>query len=126
MNTNCPLGGFLATADAEQLLDYLVEEVQDEQDGLQAMRWLLANRAAVAHTVLCRLYDVACYQVGETCFRDIAPADEHDKWFVATLVEADFDDVRIPYGDSQSQAESLAVTHLRLADKFFGTEALAA
>lgn len=128
MNTTCPLGGFLATANAQQLHDFLVEDVVDEQDGLSAMRWLLANRATVANAVLCRLYDVACYQVGESCFRDTAPADEHDKWFVSTLADSDLASVRVPLGASLGDAEALAVSHLQLAAKFFGSvpEALAA
>ena len=85
------------------------------------------SRPALADEVLCRLYDVACYRVGDSCFSKDAPANEQDLWFVSTLAGT-FDDIveSIPLAASLEAAQALAVQHLKLEDVFFGRSPQAA
>ncbi len=124
--TFCPQREHLVkTASAQRLVELLCEEVETEEEGLDVMRRLLAERPAVANEVLCRIYDVACYKVGDSCFRDQAPAHEHEQWFASTVVGSIVDsDEPVPLAPSEAEAQALAVVHLRLKEHFFG-EALA-
>lgn len=127
MSTCTTFQGFLTTADADRLLTYLCEEVEDEKQGRAAMQSLLVERPDVAHDVLCRLYDVSYYKVADSCFRDQAPAEEQEMWFIATAVDSAFESEHpIPSANSEVEARTLAVRHLKLDSLFFGTTELTA
>lgn len=115
------VSAFLETADAARIVDYLTDEVECVEQGFAAMRWLKAHRPAMAARVLCYLYDVHCYKTGETCFRDTAPVEEHDKWFVSVLADSEFEGVdTLPLTDSLEAAEALAVDTFALEKLFYG------
>lgn len=82
---------------------------------------LLTTREAVAHEALCDLYDVAVFKVGDSCFRDSSPEEEHEMWFVSTLAGSGLSGTEAtPLGSSREEALALAVRHLRLADHLRG------
>lgn len=111
---------FASNATASRVVEFLTEEAQTASEGHQLMQHLAATRPEIAHEVLCRLYDVACYKVGDSCFASEAPEDELEKWFVSTLVdETRFDNTElIPLADTLAAAQALAVEKLRLMEIF--------
>lgn len=116
-----PVCADLLQAPAQRLVEYLTDEVQDAEQGLALMRALLDTDVTKANSVLCHLYDIACYQVGMTCFASTAPADEHDKWFVSTRADDNFPQVdTLGLYDSQQDAQAAAVRALQLKEIFFG------
>ncbi len=118
---NCPAtAAWVATTPAEDIAASLLE-VDTVEEGYALFRSVRQSRPALADEVLCRLYDVACYKVGDSCFSKDAPANEQDLWFVSTLAGT-FDDVveSIPLAASLEAAQALAVQHLKLEDVFFG------
>lgn len=129
MRTLCTsLVNFLATASAERIHDYLVDEL-DATDGELLMHWLAEYRPAVHNAVLCRFFDVACYRVGESCFANQAPASEQALWFVSVLADselaADTDIRKLPLAPNEELAQAAAVHHLGLAARFrAGTHAM--
>ncbi len=64
---------------------------------------------------LCELHNVACYRVGDSCFKSSTSAELHDKWFVSTLADSELSSEDIPLAGSKEQAQSLAVQYLGLA-----------
>jgi hypothetical protein len=114
------LSQYLSNASAVDIADWLMA-MEAPDLGHVTMRQLLAQDPAKANRVLCHVYDVACYQVGDSCFADRAPADEKGKWFVSvvagTFTSADTE--TIPLADSLAAAEALAVKHLQLEKLFF-------
>lgn len=114
---------FLARALPERIHEYLVEEVEDPAQGAEAMRWLQANRLDAFNSVLCALYDIACYKVGDTCFASSADPAELDQWFVSTVVGSEVDQLDsakdIPLCPDEKSAQAMAVERLKLADWFF-------
>ncbi len=118
---NCPTtAAWVATTPAEDIAASLLE-VDTVEEGYALFRSVRQSRPALADEVLCRLYDVACYKVGDSCFSKDAPANEQDLWFVSTLAGT-FDDIveSIPLAASLEAAQALAVQHLKLEDVFFG------
>ncbi len=114
---------FLSQADETALVGYLTEEVDSEQQGIEALRWVKAHRPAMFNAVLCLLYDISCYQVGESCFRDRYAEHMHKHWFLSLPVPCDL----VCWGDEQlmpskQDAEALAVSIYRLEAKFFGED----
>lgn len=114
---------FLARATPERIHDHLVEEVEDPAHGADTMRWLQANRVDAFNAVLCQLYDIACYKVGDSCFASSADPASLDQWFVSTVVgsEVDQHDAArdIPLCPDEKSAQALAVERLKLTDWFF-------
>ena len=91
------------------------------ESGHALMTDLLRTRPDVANEVLCTLYDVAVFKVGDTCFRDSSSTEEQDKWFVSTLVGGEIQSSgEIPLADGMTAALRLAVEHLGLVGHFFG------
>lgn len=113
---------FLSHANAEAIIDFLTEDTSSVAEGHQCMSWLLEHKPAMAHEVLCQMYDVAYYRVGDSYFKNTAPAENHEKWFVAPLLSSSLNAEGIPLADSAEQARALAVTHLGLTEIFFKKE----
>lgn len=120
MTSATSLSQYLSTASAVDIADWLMA---GEAPGLgrATMKQLLADAPAKANSVLCHIYDVACYQVGDSCFAGCVPADVNGKWFVSVVAGTftSADTQAIPLANSLADAEALAVQYLRLQDLFF-------
>jgi len=120
MASSTCLSQYLSTASAVDIADWLMA-MESPDLGHATMRLLLTQEPAKAASVLCHVYDVACYQVGDSCFADSTPAAEKGKWFVS-VVAGTFTSANtqvIPLADSLAAAEALAVKHLQLEKLFF-------
>lgn len=119
ISTTC-LSQYLSSATAADIADWLMA-LEAPDLGHVTLRQLLVQEPAKANSVLCHVYDVACYQVGDSCFADRAPAEEKGKWFVSVVAGTftSADTLAIPLADSLAEAEALAVQHLRLQERFF-------
>lgn len=112
---------YLANASAADIADWL-QSLETAELGHAAMRLLFVANRRKANSVLCLVYDVACYRVGDSCFAGDAPPDDHDKWFVSIAAGSfDTDMSTVPLGASLADAEARAVEHLDLQALFFGT-----
>jgi len=90
--------------------------------GLQALEFLEQTRPDVANEVLCRLYDVACYETEKV----FPGSSEPGRWFASVLVGSDLDDgTEVPTADDLEQVRANAVRHLGLREKFFEQSAAA-
>jgi len=127
MNSVTSISQYFANASALDIADWLMA-IEAPELGHVALRDLLANEPAKANSVLCHVYDVACYQVGGSCFAEGASAEDRDKWFVSVISGTfnDVDTAPIPLAESLVNAEALAVKHLRLQDLFFEVNPLVA
>ena len=74
------------------------------------------NKEMIEH--LCTKYDIAVYNVGESCFKNDADPKDHDKWFISTLhgearfkVELDYE---VPLSNTEDEAKELAVNIYKL------------
>lgn len=119
----CPLiESFLATESTERIAAHLLDIVETEAEGVLAMEHLQRTRPAVANAVLCQLYDIACYRVGDTVFADSAPASEHDLYFVSVdaaseLVDMAVQEMKLLYATLEA-AQAAAVQGFKLYSKF--------
>lgn len=102
------------------LIDTLAEMGTTPEEGRRLIAQALKEQPAVANAALCGMYDVVCYNVGDSCFRDQTPACDHAKWFVSVVSGSQFDkDVAaIPLADSEEAAQAIAVDRLRLDHLF--------
>lgn len=102
------------------LIDKLAEIDTTPEEGRRLIAQALKEQPAVANAALCGMYDVVCYNVGDSCFRDQAPACDHAKWFVSVVSgsQLDKDVAAIPLGDSEETAQAIAVDRLRLDHLF--------
>lgn len=107
----------------EQVIEYLYSEFVTLEDGCEFMAELKANAPELCAAVLCRIYDVAVYNVGESCFVEEAPVEDHDKFFVSLPALSDMCGKldAIPLAQTHEQAELLAVEHLGLYQMFMAT-----
>lgn len=119
-NPNSYLAQRAQTADAQDLVALLTEDTAATPEGLATMRWLRANRPQVADQVLCLLYGVFWYKVGDSCFRDTELPENHEKWFLAVDADSNLlDTVQLPLAESAEHACAMAVKALALETTFF-------
>lgn len=111
---------YLSSAPPHDIVQW-IEALETEELRMAAMHVLLAENPAKANHVLCDFYDVACYNVGESCFADEAPANEKDKWFISVITGTfcGVDMAAVPLADSLADAHATAVKALKLKDLFF-------
>lgn len=115
----------LALKQVDELFELITTGLQCKEDGEALMRSLLMHNMASANSVLCLLYDVWCYKVGETCFVEQVNPESFDKWFISIPVgwfkdvEMDTEAFTSLYA-SQADAEDAAVKEFKLIDYFFG------
>ena len=119
--TGTPISQYLSTAPAPDIVQWL-ESLETAELGQSALHALLVTDPAKGNNVLCELYDVACYKVGDSCFADDAPVEERGKWFISVIAGTfcDVDMVSLPLADSLSEAQAIAVAELQLKELFFG------
>lgn len=107
------------------IIDYLINGVSSTEDGIIFMQNLYETQPAISNKTLCEFFNVACFQIGESCFKDSHPVEEHHLWFVSTSADdpTPFPIVKeIPYGKSEAEAQCIAVKYLKLKELFFASE----
>jgi hypothetical protein len=114
---------FLAISSAKEMHTKLDEPSVTLGEGRHVLKWLLRARPAVAHEVLCRFYDIACYQVSAV-YPDMAgiPLEDADKWFVSTPLDSCLPACDVPLAPTEAAARELAVTCLKLDQLYLGND----
>lgn len=111
-------------ASTEDLMAYLTAYETPVQRGVQVMTWLIQNKPAIANDLLCRLYGIAVYRLGDSCFKDQTPQCDHQKWFVSVLSDSDFDVTKLGLSETEEGAKSLAACSLNLYGLFSNNETM--
>lgn len=109
----------VATAPAEEIVSMLVAE-PGTPEGLASMRWLRANRPSVADEVLCLMYGLSWYQVGDLQPMGLKSSADPAKWFMAVDIDSDLNLDGIDDQDTPEALCAQAVRHLQLEQSFFG------
>lgn len=107
------------------VLNLFTDGATSVNEGKEIMGWFLAYRENVANEVLCLMYDVWCYKIDDTCFRDQVDPSKLDKWFVsipANSKEQMFENSEVieDLYLSRENAEEAAVKGFNLVSEFFG------
>lgn len=115
----------LSDADDKTIESRLRAAGYDSPESIAAMDWLAKNRPTMHNSVLCRVFDVACYRVGESCFAADEPPENHGKWFVSVLPDSVLElhgkRPDLDLADTLEEAQSMAVQGYELARKFVAT-----
>jgi hypothetical protein len=96
----------------------------DDIDAAECVRILSEVRQAnpvVANAVLCLIYNVCAYNVGESAslFSQEIPPSDYSRWFVAVDAGGPLDIGKdIPLGEDMHHAFALAVEHFQLFDMY--------
>lgn len=85
------MSSIFTLADVPQISKQLIEfEMSSEILGFMAA--LKASNEIVYNAVLCSEFEISVYKVADSCFASSAPAEDQDKFFIATTVGTQCDD----------------------------------
>lgn len=92
----------------------------DPQQTLALMDQLMEATPQAATTLLCLLFDVACYRVNHLGHEPAAAEHEQNMYFASVPVDSDLAErIReVSLGQTRPEAEANAVKHLGLLDLF--------
>ena len=96
---------------SKQLIDF---EMSSEILGFMAA--LKASNEIVYNAVLSSEFEISVHKVADSCFASAAPAEDQDKYFIATTVGTDCDNEDIP--QSQQLFSSAEAAHAAVVEIF--------